>query len=71
MLEVIDTVKRVSGSQLRVELGPRRPGDPAQIIAGCGRARTILGWRPRFDDLATIVADALAWERRLIAGGAA
>ena len=55
VLEVIDTVKRVSGVDFPVELAPRRPGDPARIVAASDRARALLGWQPRLDDLATIV----------------
>ena len=65
VLEVIETVKRVSGVDFRVDIGERRAGDPAQIIAASDRARATLGWRPRFDDLRTIVGHALAWERKL------
>jgi len=65
VLEVIDTVKRVSGVDFRVDRADRRPGDPAQIVAQCDRARKLLGWQPQFDDLATVVAHALAWERKL------
>ena len=65
VLDVIDTVKRVSGVDFRVEHAGPRPGDPAQIVAQSDRARELLGWRPQFDDLATIVAHALAWERKL------
>jgi UDP-glucose 4-epimerase len=65
VLEVIDTVKRVSGVDFRVDHGGRRPGDPAQIVAQSDRARDLLGWKPQFDDLATIVTHALAWERKL------
>ena len=43
----------------------RRAGDPAQIVAACERARSTLGWQPQFDELATIVSHALAWERSL------
>jgi UDP-glucose 4-epimerase len=64
--EVIDTVKRVSSADFPVDVSPRRPGDPAQIIAASDRARTALGWRPRFDDLSLIVDHALAWERKLM-----
>jgi UDP-glucose 4-epimerase len=67
VLDVIATVKRVSGVDFKVETGPRRPGDPAQIVADSDQARMALGWRPRFDDLATIVGHALAWERALMA----
>ena len=49
----------------KVELAPRRPGDPTQIVAACDRVRSTLGWQPRFDDLRTIAAHALAWERKL------
>jgi UDP-glucose 4-epimerase len=63
--EVVEMVKRVSGVDFKVEIGPRRPGDPAQIIAASDRARAMLGWTPQYDDLGTIVAHALAWEQRL------
>jgi UDP-glucose 4-epimerase len=69
VLEVIETVKKVSGVDFSVRLGARRPGDPARIVAGCERARSLLGWRPQLDDLATIVGHALAWERKLRARG--
>src|SRR4029077_12656118 len=63
--EVVEMAKRVSGIDFKVEIAPRRPGDPAQIVAASDRARTILGWRPQYDDLATIIAHSLAWEQRL------
>jgi UDP-glucose 4-epimerase len=65
VLEVIDTVKRVSGIDFAVDHAGPRPGDPAQIVARSDRARELLGWQPQYDDLATIVAHALAWERKL------
>jgi len=65
VLEVIDAVKRVSGADFRVDPTGPRPGDPAQIVAQSDRARELLGWQPQFDDLATIVTHALAWERKL------
>jgi UDP-glucose 4-epimerase len=65
VLEVLDTVKKVSGVDFPVTLSPRRPGDPARIVAASDRARAMLGWQPRLDDLGTIVTHALAWERKL------
>jgi UDP-glucose 4-epimerase len=65
VLDVINTVKRVADIDFKVEFGPRRAGDPAQIVAASDRARAILGWKPRLDDLSIIVANALAWEREL------
>ena len=66
VLDVIETVKRVSSLDFKVEMAPRREGDPAQIVAASERARAALGWQPRFDDLSTIVSHALAWERELM-----
>src|SRR6185437_6118850 len=63
--EVVDVVKKVSGVDFKVEIGARRPGDPAVIVARAERARAALGWRPKRDDLEAIVAQALGWERRL------
>jgi UDP-glucose 4-epimerase len=65
VLEVVDAVKRVSKRDFKVELAPRRPGDPAMIVADSTRIRTQLGWTPRLDNLDVIVEHALAWERRL------
>jgi UDP-glucose 4-epimerase len=66
--EVIEMVKRVSGVDFKAEIAPRRPGDPAQIVAASERARTTLGWKPQYDDLATIIGHALAWEQWLRKG---
>jgi UDP-glucose 4-epimerase len=63
--QVVEMVKRVSGVDFKVESAPRRPGDPAQIIAASDRARMKLGWQPQYDDLATIITHALAWEQKL------
>ena len=63
--EVIGTVKKVTGVDFVVERGPRRPGDPASIVAGADRIRSVLGWRPEHDDLEEIVANAHAWEAHL------
>ena len=65
VLEVIDAVKRVSGVDFDVRLADRRPGDPAAIVAASSKIRAALGWVPEHDDLDRIVAEALAWERRL------
>ena len=64
--DVIARVKAVSGVDFRVDEGPRRAGDPPCLIANCGRIRDALGFAPRHDDLDTIVATALAWERKLV-----
>jgi UDP-glucose 4-epimerase len=63
--EVSEMVKRVSGVDFKVEIAPRRPCDPAQIVAASDPVRIKLGWTPQYDDLASIVAHALAWEKKL------
>ncbi|WP_363350870.1 UDP-glucose 4-epimerase GalE [Methylocystis echinoides] len=65
VLEVIEAVKRVSGVDFTVDYAPRRPGDPAAIVASNARARDILGWTPQHDNLDEIVRQALHWEKRL------
>ena len=67
VLQVIDTVKRISGTDFRTDFAARRAGDPAQIVAGTERIRSLFNWRPQLDDLDTIVRHALAWEQRLMA----
>jgi UDP-glucose 4-epimerase len=65
VLEVIDTVKRVSGRDFEVILGPRRPGDSASTVASPALIMSEFGWKPAFDDLDGIVASALSWEAAL------
>jgi UDP-glucose 4-epimerase len=65
VLDVIETVKRLSGVDFEVRFSGRRPGDPAHIVAASDRARATLKWQPRFDDLQIIVTHALAWEHKL------
>jgi UDP-glucose 4-epimerase len=63
--QVLESVERVSGQRLAVREEPRRPGDPAALVARAERIRTELGWQPRLNDLDTIVRTAYAWEQRL------
>ena len=65
VLEVLDAVDRVTGTRIRRELGPRRAGDPGALVSDPSLLKATTGWQPRFADLDTIVAHALAWERRL------
>ena len=65
VLEVLDTVRRVSCRDFPVEFGPRRPGDPAAIVASPQRIIERLGWDAHFDDLGVIVETALKWEEAL------
>ncbi|HEX2146707.1 MAG TPA: NAD-dependent epimerase/dehydratase family protein, partial [Pseudorhizobium sp.] len=66
VLEVLETVKRVSGQAFSVTISPRRPGDAASVVANSELARDLLDWVPRHDDLELIVKTALAWEHSLV-----
>jgi UDP-glucose 4-epimerase len=65
VIEVVEAVKRVSGVDFKVVMSPRRPGDPAAIVAGSDKIRQRLGWQPVHDNLEEIVERALNWERRV------
>ena len=65
VLEVLDAVDRVAGVTLDRRFEPRRPGDPAELVADASAIRERFGWQPKHDDLDRIVAHALAWERSL------
>ncbi|HEX7375511.1 MAG TPA: UDP-glucose 4-epimerase GalE [Pirellulales bacterium] len=59
--EVIDACRRVTGRDIPEEIGPRRPGDPPELVADARRARQVLGWTPKFVELDAIVATAWRW----------
>jgi UDP-glucose 4-epimerase len=65
VLEVLDAVDRVAGVTIKRQLSPRRAGDPDALVADNSRILATLPWRPGYEDLDTIVAHALAWERKL------
>lgn len=60
---VIDTAQRVTGKIISVQDAPRRHGDPDRLVANSERARQLLGWRPRYTDLDTIVNHSWQWEQ--------
>jgi UDP-glucose 4-epimerase len=62
--EVLQAAREVTGHPIPAVVGPRRPGDPAVLVASSERIRRELGWRPRFPDLHAIVASAWEWHRR-------
>ena len=61
--EVIDVAREVTGHPITAEIGPRRPGDPARLIAAPAKAREILGWKPQYDDLKVIIESAWRWHQ--------
>jgi UDP-glucose-4-epimerase GalE len=65
--DVIRTVEEVSGARVRRRHRPRRPGDPAFLVAQADRANKVLGWEPRFKTLEPIVRTAWHWHSRGLA----
>ena len=65
VLEVIDAVKRAAGRDFEVRMGPRRPGDPASVVAASERIRKVLGWMPEHDTSTPSCATRSSWEKRL------
>lgn len=59
--EVIDSCRRVTGREIPEEVGPRRAGDPPELVANAQRAGQLLGWTPKFVELDAIVATAWRW----------
>jgi len=62
--EVVEICSKVTGTKIRTVEGPRRPGDPPQLVADPGRAQRELGWRPRLPELMKIVETAWEWQKR-------
>lgn len=61
--DVIQTAREVTGHPIPAQIGPRRPGDPATLIAASDRIRRELGWEPRYPDLYPIIQSAWNWHR--------
>jgi UDP-glucose-4-epimerase GalE len=61
--EVIRTAEEVTGKQVPVKEGPRRPGDPPALVAASEKVQRELGWRPRYAELRPIVETAWNWHR--------
>ena len=62
--QVIDTAEKITGRSIPYTIGPRRPGDPATLIASSERIRKELGWQPRYPDLESIIGSAWAWRSK-------
>ncbi|SNS78074.1 UDP-galactose 4-epimerase [Sphingomonas laterariae] len=65
VLEVLDAVDRAVGRPIPRKMLPRRAGDPDALVADNGAILATLPWRPQYDDLDRIVADALRWQQHL------
>ena len=61
--EVIEVCREVSGARIEVESGPRRQGDPPELVADPGLARELLGWAPKYTDIRSIIETAWQWHQ--------
>ncbi len=63
--QIVRTIEGLTGQKVRQQTKPRRPGDPAVLIADSERARRILGWTPRSSDIETIIGTAIDWHNKI------
>ncbi len=61
ILQLIETARKITGHPIPTTFGPRRPGDPAELIASSEAIRQELGWQPQHTELETIIGDAWDW----------
>jgi len=64
VLEVIEAARQISGREIPVELCDRRPGDPPALVGSGEKARSVLGWQPRYADLPAILTHAWNWHQK-------
>jgi UDP-glucose 4-epimerase len=63
--EIIETAKRITGIEIKAVESPRRDGDPPILVGSSEKARSLLGWTPRYGDINVIVETAWKWHRKL------
>jgi UDP-glucose 4-epimerase len=62
--EVIETARKITGKEIKVELSDRRPGDPPALVGSGAKAQKILGWKPAYSDLEHIISHAWQWHQK-------
>ncbi len=65
VLEVIETMRKVSGFNIIADIEERRAGDPGLLISDNTKIKEVMGWEPQYDDLELICKTALDWEKKL------
>ena len=60
---MIEAAKKATGKDIKVEMGQRRAGDPAQLIASSAKARQVLGWNPQYTDVEVVISTAWKWHQ--------
>ena len=62
--EMIEAAKKATGKDIKVEMGARRAGDPAQLITSSEKAKKILGWKPRYTNVEQVIGTAWTWHQK-------
>lgn len=63
VMQVVETARRITGQAIPIKLSPRRPGDPARLVAAATLAERLLGWKAQHSSLEEIISSAWAWQR--------
>ena len=63
-LEILECAKRITATNIPYKFGPRRGGDPDSLVADSTKARTILGWQPKHENIDNIIAYAWKWHQK-------
>ncbi|KRN12891.1 UDP-glucose 4-epimerase [Fructilactobacillus fructivorans] len=62
--QIIDAARKVTGKKIPTEIAPRRGGDPDTLVANSDKAREVLGWKPQFDNIDSIIKTAWTWKTK-------
>ncbi|MHD0381994.1 UDP-glucose 4-epimerase GalE [Staphylococcus simulans] len=63
VIEIVEAARQATGEKIKSEIGKRRAGDPSKLIASSDKARNVLGWEPKHDDIHEIIETAWHWHR--------
>lgn len=68
VLQVIEATCKVTGAAIPIRKGPRRPGDPAELVADARKAKAVLDWKPAVSDLPSVVRSQWEWRKKFPRG---
>lgn len=63
VIEIRDSVQRITGKSVNSEVAPRRPGDPANLVSVPSKAKELLGWEPKYSGVDQLISDAWTWHQ--------
>jgi UDP-glucose 4-epimerase len=68
VLDVVKEARKITDREIKIEMQGRRPGDPSHLVADSSRARSVLGWRPQYPELNSIIGSAWQWHSKHVRG---